>query len=138
MSVFVERYPYPGNQSYVQLTKQKVEKAVHTKVYTADEVDALIKSAIASGLGKVLKTETVTFANLPTSLEDNLGTIYNITEAFETDDRFIEGAGKKFPAGTNLIVVNSNGEYKFDVFMGEITTSDEGIQDIIDDLYKDD
>lgn len=138
MSVFVERYPYPGNQSYVQLTKQKIERAVHTKVYTADEVDALIKSAVASGLGKVLKTETVTFASLPTPSEDNLGTIYNITEAFETDDRFIEGAGKKFPAGTNLITVNANNQYKFDVFMGEITTSDEGIQDIIDDLYKDD
>lgn len=137
-----EYYPYPGYDHYYQVTKNpfsNIPKPVHTKTYTTDEVDEMIKYVLSKiSQSKGVLTETVTFANLPDPGEENIGTIYNITDSFITDNRFLEGAGKVFPEGCNVIVVLNNGSYKFDVFMGEITPiSDEGIEDIIDDLYKD-
>lgn len=138
MSVYSETYPYPGMKSYGQQTAQKIERPVHDKHYTAKEVDAIIQESIKQGLGKLLKISgNVTFDELPTPGEDNLGCIYNITEAFESDDRFLDGPRIKYPAGSNIVSINNNGEYKFDVLSGEYSASDEGIQDIIDDLYKD-
>ena len=46
---------------------------------------------------------TCTFANLPSVLTQSMvGYVYNLSEAFETDNRFIEGAGKEYPVGTNV------------------------------------
>lgn len=50
---------------------------------------------------------TVTFANLPASLTASMdGNVYNVSNDFTTDNRFIEGAGKKYSAGTNVAVAN--------------------------------
>ena len=48
-----------------------------------------------------------TFANLPSTLTQAMnGYVYNVTDEFTTDARFIEGAGKVYPAGTNVVVAD--------------------------------
>ena len=48
-----------------------------------------------------------TFANLPAVLTKSMnGYVYNVTDDFTSDARFVEGAGKKYPAGTNIVVVD--------------------------------
>lgn len=50
---------------------------------------------------------SVAFANLPASLTASMdGYVYNITDDFTTDSRFIEGAGKKYNAGANIAVAD--------------------------------
>lgn len=52
---------------------------------------------------------TTAFAGLPATLtKANLGWFYNISNDFTTDARFVEGAGKKYPAGTNVYVVDNS------------------------------
>lgn len=47
------------------------------------------------------------FANLPSTLTAAMvGYMYNMNEAFTTDSRFVEGIGKKYPAGTNVAVAD--------------------------------
>lgn len=74
-----------------------------------------------------------TFAQLPTVAQMSvsgaggapvmLGYVYNMTESFTTDDRFVEGAGKTYPAGTNIVVVTDGGSFKFDVLAGLVDLS---------------
>ena len=84
-----------------------------------------------------------TFETLPEPAEDKVGWVYNVSNKFTTDTRFVEGAGKKFPAGTNVVIVQDESEeYKFDVYAGEIDLSDyiqkqEG-KDLSDNNYSDD
>lgn len=70
---------------------------------------------IMTNVGQKFKTVTgayipkgnSTFAALPVSLDSTMsGFTYNITEDFVTDTRFIEGSGKKYPQGTNVIVID--------------------------------
>ena len=62
-----EYYPYPGYDHYYQVTKNpfsNIPKPVHTKTYTTDEVDAMIKYVLSilnafDGLGKSLSEAKV-------------------------------------------------------------------------------
>lgn len=54
---------------------------------------------------------SVAFANLPsvqTATEDMIGYTYNVTDNFTTTADFVEGAGKKYPAGTNVVIVDAS------------------------------
>lgn len=49
----------------------------------------------------------VAFANLPSVLTQSMvGYVYNITNDFVTDNRFVEGAGKAYSAGTNVAIAD--------------------------------
>lgn len=49
----------------------------------------------------------VAFVNLPSPLTAAMnGYVYNITDAFTTTADFVEGAGKAYPANTNVVIVN--------------------------------
>lgn len=67
-----------------------------------------------------------------------LGNVYNITQPFDTDgEHFVEGAGKHYPEGTNVAVVEyDSGVYKFDVMSGFVDLSEysktSAIQTMID------
>ena len=56
------------------------------------------------------------------------GWVYNVTEAFTTSDLFVEGAGKQYPAGTNVVVVTqgsgTSATKKFDVLAGFVEIPD--------------
>ncbi len=57
-------------------------------------------------------------------VEDNIGNVYNISEQFITTADFVEGAGKTYPAGTNIVIIEVGVDtYKFDVLAGFIDTS---------------
>lgn len=84
---------------------------------TASEVE----TAISSQIGRVYKPAgTVAFASLPTLAAAVLGNVYNISDKFTTDDRFVDGAGAKLPAGTNVAVVQVGEAFKFDVLAGAV------------------
>jgi len=64
------------------------------------------------------------FASLPAADEAHLGMVYNITDEFTTTDKFREGAGKTYPAGTNVvIVIEDDKSYKYDVLSGFVDLS---------------
>lgn len=57
--------------------------------------------------GAYILRGSITFANLPTVLTAAMrGYVYNVTEEFTTTALFIGGAGKKYPAGTNVAVAD--------------------------------
>lgn len=58
--------------------------------------------------------------------EENVGKVYNITQEFTTDsEHFVDGSEKKYPAGTDVAVVESDvGVYKFNVLSGFVDLSD--------------
>lgn len=87
-----------------------------TDAYTKAQVDGKI-SAVYKPAG------TAAFAALPTPAAGVLGNVYSLTDAFTTDERFVEGAGKKHPAGTNVVVVKESSGYKFDVLAGFVDLS---------------
>lgn len=71
---------------------------------------------------------SVAFADLPKSpTAADAGKVYNVTNDFTTDTKFIDGeTGKKYPAGTNVVVVevgDSSKSYKYDVLSGIVDLS---------------
>lgn len=97
-------------------TAANVEAAISAKGYqTAAQVDARINAANA----RVYKPQgAIAFADLPAPAQANLGSVYNITDAFTTSTSFLEGSGRKYPAGTNVAVVQSGEGYAWDVLGG--------------------
>lgn len=95
-----------------------------SQTYSKTEVDNKVSAALTSA---IVPKGTVAYANLPAPAKANLGYMYNVSDAFTTDARFVEGAGKKYAAGANVYVVavtaGGSTEYKFDVFMGFVDLS---------------
>jgi len=115
------------------ITDKAVDIAVPVKVsdLTNDskfQTDAEVESAINAKVASTYKAGgSVAFAALPTPDEAHLGFVYNVTDKFTTTAGFIEGAGSKHPAGTNVaIVAVTDGEatgYKYDVMAGFVDLS---------------
>lgn len=87
-----------------------------TDAYTKDEINAKI-SAVYKPSGSVV------FSALPALAENVLGNVYNVTDAFTTTANFVEGAGNKYPKGTNVVVVKVGDAYKYDVLAGFVDLS---------------
>lgn len=86
------------------------EMIVKTKEY--------VNSAIA---GLYTPAGSVAFANLPALSSSVLGYVYDVSDDFTTDNRFVEPVGKSYPAHTNVVVVQTGSDpavYKFDVLTG--------------------
>lgn len=86
-----------------------------------------LNSAIATQVSSVYKAKgSITdLSSLPTPDKAHGGFVYNIENEFTTTDLFVEGAGKTYPAGTNIVIVNTTGtEYKYDVLAGMVDLSD--------------
>lgn len=78
---------------------------------------------------------SVTFANLPSVLTNTMvGYTYNVSDEFTTDARFIEGAGKKYSAGTNVSVADQSG-YAAVTPAGTEDPSAEGWYELVDGDY---
>lgn len=91
-------------------------KANSADVYSKAEVDGKISSVYKPG-------GSVAFADLPAADETHLGLVYNVTTKFTTTESFLEGAGGKHPAGTNVVVIKSGEDYKYDVLAGFVDLS---------------
>lgn len=89
-----------------------------TDAYTMAQIDAKISSVYKPA-------GSVTFATLPAASADVLGNVYNVTDAFTTTAAFVEGSGKKHPAGTNVVVVSTGADtYGYDVLAGFVDLTD--------------
>ena len=76
------------------------------------------------------------FASLPaTPTEAQAGYVYNITDDFTTDSRFVEGAGKEEPAGSNVVIVD-NSTYAAATPAGSEDPHALGWYELIDGRYK--
>ncbi|MCI8537859.1 MAG: hypothetical protein HFF18_04250 [Oscillospiraceae bacterium] len=87
---------------------------------TGEQVAAAINAKVAS---TYRAGGSVAFANLPELTEANRGLVVNVTDKFTTTDSFVEGAGQKHPAGTNVAVVKAGEDYKYDVLAGFVDLS---------------
>lgn len=87
---------------------------------TGEQVDAKINAKVSS---TYRAGGSVTFATLPELNEANRGLVVNVTDKFTTTADFVEGAGGKHPAGTNVAVVQVGEEYKYDVLAGFVDLS---------------
>lgn len=91
------------------------------------QVNALIDAKMQAF---IIPKGSILFANLPTPASTNLGWMWNMSDSFTIDNRFVEyesGVTKTYPKGTNVYVVNngtaSTPDYKFDVYEGFIDLS---------------
>lgn len=83
------------------------------------------KKAISTKIGSVYKpVGSKEFAQLPDPAKELVGNVYNISDKFTTNEKFVDGTGKEMPAGTNIVVVEVDGEYKFDALAGMVDTSE--------------
>lgn len=102
------------------------------------QVNALIDSKMQSF---IIPKGSILFANLPTPASTNLGWMWNMSDSFTIDNRFVEyesGVTKTYPKGTNVYVVNngtaSTPDYKFDVYEGFIDLSGYATKDDVETL----
>lgn len=108
------------------------DKANSVDVYTKQQTDDKISAAISSVYKPAGSTA---FADLPAASAATLGNVYNVTDAFTTTDQFVEGAGKSYPAGTNVAVVLVGEDYKYDVLSGMVDLSNYSTTDEIAQTY---
>lgn len=91
-------------------------KANVSDVYTQTQTDQKIAAAVSS---TYKPSGSLEFASLPTPSADNLGNVYNVTDAFTAGATFIASEqGQKYPADTNVAVVEVDGQYYFDALSG--------------------
>ena len=97
------------------------------KIIIQNDVNkGFVENAIATQVSSVYKAKgsIPTIADLPTPSKATEGFVYNIESEFTTNSNFVEGVGKTYPAGTNVVIVNTTGTtYKYDVLAGMVDLS---------------
>lgn len=112
------------------VTDKSVDISIPTKVSdlandSKYQTDEQVTAAINAKVSSTYKAGgSVAFDSLPELAEENLGLVVNVTNKFTTTDSFVEGAGAKHTAGTNVVVVKAGEEYKYDVLAGFVDLSD--------------
>lgn len=80
-------------------------------VYNKTETDAQIDSKVKTAVAGVYKIKgSIAFASLPVEGMSD-GDVYNITDEFTSTNAFVEGSGKVYPAGTNVVYVADSGKW---------------------------
>ncbi len=87
-----------------------------------DEIKGEIEGEIASAY---TAKGSVEFGSLPDLTSASVGWVYNVTDEFDTDENFVEGEGKHYPANTNVVVTDyeGSGTKKWDVLGGFLDLS---------------
>lgn len=118
---------YSKIQTY---SKTEVDNKLNGKANSATTLsgygitDAYTKSEVDGKLSSVYKPAgAVEFANLPTPSASNLGNVYSMLDAFTTDDRFIASEPTPYPIGTNVVVIQVEDAYYFDILAGFVDLS---------------
>lgn len=118
-----------GAAKELKAAYEAADAAINNKFaeyYTKSETDAKIDEKIATQVSSTYKAAgSIDFASLPELAATEEGKVYNITDAFLTTENFIEGSGVSYPAGTNVVCIDSDdaGTYKWDVLAGFVDTS---------------
>ena len=86
-------------------------------------------------LGAVTFKGSVAFSGLPATPDSTMiGWMYNVNEDFTTDSRFVEGSGKKYKAGENVIVDDFS-TYAAVTPVGSEDPSTEGWYELVNGKY---
>lgn len=90
-----------------------------------DEAKTYTDNQIATKLASTYKAGgSVAFDSLPELSAVEEGKVYNIIDEFTTTADFVEGAGKDYPAGTNVVCIDTGeDEFKWDVLAGMVDLS---------------
>ena len=117
-------------------TDGQITQAKTDLIGTGDATSTTIKGAVAESktyadtqiaakIGSVYKPAgSVAFEDLPTPAASLLGNVYNVTNAFTADAEFITSEqGTKYPAGTNVVVVEVDDAYYYDALTGIVDLS---------------
>ena len=117
------------NASQVQSTVTTATADMATKTWvgeqgyaTTSNVNNLISQAVSTvytpkgSLADISTIDTV-------STTGKVGDVYNISSAFVTTASFVEGAGKSYPEGTNIVLVTVEDAKKWDVLAGSVDLS---------------
>lgn len=120
-----------GKAEDAQAAAEEAESGAQTQAQaaassaTAAATSANRAQEIVNGIGSVYKpVGSIAFSALPAApAAAQQGYVYNITDAFTTDARFVEGAGKEYPAGTNVAVVLNGSAYMYDALSGNVDLS---------------
>lgn len=89
--------------------------------YNKSETDGKIAAAISS---TYKAAGSVDFSALPELSVTEEGKVYNVNDAFSTTENFVEGTGKQYPAGTNVVCIETEPDtYKWDVLAGFVDLS---------------
>ena len=100
----------------------------------AERLMASIGSKFEALNGAYILKGSVAFANLPATLQAGMtGYVYNVTDAFTTDSRFIN-SGQDYPAGTNIAVADLS-TYDAVSPVGSEDPSDEGWYELDNGKY---
>lgn len=103
-----------NSKFYSELARQLTDEAQKL----LDQAQKLVFAATA---GAIIPSGTVTFENLPE--DPRVGYMYNISNDFTTDSRFVEGAGIFYRAGANIYWTKDG---KWDVMIGTQVTGVKG------------
>ena len=89
---------------------------------TTSSVNTLISQAVSTVYTpKGSLTDISTIDTVSTT--GKVGDVYNISSAFVTTASFVEGAGKSYPEGTNIVLVTVEDAKKWDVLAGSVDLS---------------
>ena len=116
------RRPISALYDYIKGKADTTVTSTSTNLVTSKAVD----NAINSKLSSVYKAKgsIVGLSSLPTPDKAHEGFVYNISEEFTTTSQFVEGTGKTYPAGTNVVCVNTTDTtYKWDTLAGMVDLS---------------
>lgn len=114
---------------------ESLARKISEKYATKDEVSSEIAAKTSSVYTPGGSKDSLSSDLL---IKDNLGKVYNMTQEFATNaNDFVEGADKKYPAGTNVVVIDIGSEtYKFDVLSGYVDLTNyvtsEGVSTLIE------
>lgn len=130
-------------------TDGQITQAKTDLIGTGDATSTTIKGAVAESktyadtqiaakIGSVYKPAgSVAFEDLPTPVASLLGNVYNVTNAFTADAEFITGEqGTKYPAGTNVVVVEVDDAYYYDALTGIVDLSSYATQSWVTEQFE--
>ena len=89
---------------------------------TTSNVNTLINQAVSKVYTPKGSLQTLEMLNQQSST-GKVGDVWNMTQEFTTDAGFVEGPGKVYPAGTNVVLVEVEGLKKWDVLAGSVDLS---------------
>lgn len=107
-----------------------------TKQYMSYDNAVAIVNKIASRLNALTGAFQIrgSVASVPTLSNCNPGDVYNITAEFTTTADFVEGAGIKYPAGTDIYVADLS-TYATATPVGSENPSTEGWYELVNNKY---
>ena len=97
---------------------ENTDNAKYYANYAKEQAELARERALSS----IKPKGTIAFADIPTT-GNTTGDMYNISNAFTTDARFKEGAGRLYPQGSNIYWTTDG---KWDVFAGLQVTGVKG------------